>query len=90
MTDAISPTGTLNWVNVALGLSFILFNVAVSSFFALGLGRSLLTAAIRCVLQLAVVLVLLRKVFETENPFTVAGIACESILSSSYDMTRKR
>jgi ABC-type iron transport system FetAB permease component len=76
--DAIGPSATLNWVNVALGLSFVLFNVAIATYFGLGIGRSLLTAAIRCVLQLAVVALLLQKVFESNNPFAVAGIACKS------------
>lgn len=76
--DGISPTAPLDWENVALGISFVLFNVTVSAYFELGIGRSLLTAAIRCVLQLAVVALLLQKVFETNNPFVVAGIACGS------------
>jgi ABC-type iron transport system FetAB permease component len=77
--DIGGPTANLDWVNVALGLSFILFNVALSTYFELGIGRSLLTAAIRCILQLAVVAMLLEKVFETNNPFAVAGITCESV-----------
>jgi ABC-type iron transport system FetAB permease component len=73
MTD-VGPTAELGWSNVGLGLSFIIFNVAVSTFLGLGVGHSLLVAAIRCVIQLAVVAILLQKVFETENPFAVAGI----------------
>jgi ABC-type iron transport system FetAB permease component len=76
--DVSGPTATLDWVNVALGLSFVVFNVAVSSFFELGIGPSLLTAATRCVLQLAVVATILEKVFGSNNPFAVAGIACGS------------
>jgi ABC-type iron transport system FetAB permease component len=73
--DAIGSNATLDWVNVAIGLSFVIFNVAVTSYFELCIGRSLLTAALRCVLQLAVVALLLKKVFEYNNPFAVAGIA---------------
>ena len=70
-------TTTLTWANVALGFAFIVFDVIVSTVFGLGIGRSLLTAAVRCVIQLAVVALLLRKVFETDNPWAVAGITCE-------------
>ncbi|KAG6856931.1 hypothetical protein H0H87_012184 [Tephrocybe sp. NHM501043] len=77
------PTTHLGWANVALGFSFILFNVGVSAFLHLGVERSLLTAVVRCVLQLTVVAVLLQKVFATQNPWVVAGIApkCSSIYS---------
>lgn len=83
MMNVISPTAPLDWVNVVLGLSFVLFNVAVSSLFQLGISRLLFTAAMRCVLQLLAVLILLQKVFETDNSFAVAGIACEPPLSKS-------
>jgi ABC-type iron transport system FetAB permease component len=77
MTDEIPPTPTLRWVNVGLGLTFILFDVATSAVLGLGVGRSLLTAALRCILQLALVAGLLQKVFEAENPWAVAGISCK-------------
>ncbi|KAF9463945.1 hypothetical protein BDZ94DRAFT_1257835 [Collybia nuda] len=68
-------TPILGWTNVALGLSFILFDVFVSNIFGLGIGQSMLISAFRCVLQLGVVAVLLERVFATENPWAVAGIA---------------
>jgi hypothetical protein len=70
-------TPTLGWANVGLGLSFILFDVFVSAIFGLGIGRSLLISALRCVLQLGVVAILLQQVFATENPWAVGGIARE-------------
>ncbi|KII94200.1 hypothetical protein PLICRDRAFT_36435 [Plicaturopsis crispa FD-325 SS-3] len=71
-----APANThLSWANVGLAFSFILFNAIVSGSFGLGVGGSLLTAAVRCVLQLAVMGTLLQKVFETDNPWAVAGIA---------------
>jgi ABC-type iron transport system FetAB permease component len=78
--DVSGPTTTLDWMNVALGMSFVVFSVAMSTsaYFGLGIGRSVLTAAIRCILQLAVVALLLQQVFETKNPFAVAGIARRS------------
>jgi ABC-type iron transport system FetAB permease component len=67
----------LSWANVGLAFSFIAFDAVLSSVFGLHVGHSLVTAAIRCIVQLAFVATLLQKVFETENPFAVAGIACE-------------
>jgi hypothetical protein len=77
MSETITPTPTLGWVNVGLGLMFVLFDVTTSAVLGLGVGRSLLTASLRCILQLAVVAGLLQKVFEAENPWAVAGITCE-------------
>ena len=36
-----------------------------------------MTAAVRCVVQLALVATLLQKVFEADNAWAVGGIACE-------------
>lgn len=65
----------LTWTNVGLAFSFIIFDAVVSKSFSLGIGSSLVTAAVRCVLQLSVVALVLQKVFETNNPYAVAGIA---------------
>lgn len=79
MDSPSSDEGTeLTWLNVALAFGFIAFNVIFSYVFDLGVGVSLLVAATRCVVQLAIVGTLLQKVFETDNPWAVAGIACES------------
>jgi ABC-type iron transport system FetAB permease component len=69
-------TKNLSWLNVGLAFSFILFDAAVSFFFGLRVGRSLVTAAIRCVVQLAIMGTLLQSVLDTDNPWAVAGIAC--------------
>lgn len=68
---------TLTYAQVGLAFSFICFDALVSFGFGLGIGSSLITAAVRCVLQLAVVATLLQKVFEADNPWAVAGIAGE-------------
>ncbi|KAJ3518653.1 hypothetical protein NM688_g9407 [Phlebia brevispora] len=74
--DPGSPTADLTYGNVALAFSFIVFNAVVSRTFSLGVGTSLVTAAVRCVVQLTLVALILQKVFETNNPWAVAGIAC--------------
>jgi len=76
--DGSQPSNSnthLKWMNVGLALSFVLFDAVLSSTFGLRIGGSLITAAVRCIIQLAVVATLLQKVFETENPWAVAGIA---------------
>lgn len=70
-------TADLTWENVGLAFSFIIFDAAVSRIFQLGVGTSLVTAAVRCVIQLTLVSLILQKVFEAKNPWGVAGIACE-------------
>ena len=70
-----SGDGTLTWANVGFSFGFILFNVFLSNFFGLGVGWSLFVAAVRCVVQLAIVASLLTKVFESDSPWAVAGIA---------------
>ncbi|KAF9533992.1 hypothetical protein CPB83DRAFT_873415 [Crepidotus variabilis] len=69
-----SQQSTLTWTNVGIGLSFILFDVGVATVFRLGIGMSLLIAALRCIGQLSVVATLLQSVFENHNPWLVAAI----------------
>ncbi|KAG1841032.1 hypothetical protein DFJ58DRAFT_809361 [Suillus subalutaceus] len=75
MDGAPSDTTHLDWSNVGLGFSFILFNALISTSLQLGVGSSLLSAAIRCVVQLGLVALVLQKVFETNNPWAVGSIA---------------
>ncbi|KAI0052324.1 UPF0014-domain-containing protein [Auriscalpium vulgare] len=65
----------LTWSNVTLGLSFVVFDAAVSHMLSLGVGSSLMVAAFRCVVQLTLVATILERVFDTNNPLAVAGIA---------------
>lgn len=65
----------LEWTNVGLGLSFIAFDAILSHGLGLGVGRSLVVASIRCIVQLAVVATILEKVFDTNSFWAVAGIA---------------
>jgi len=75
--DPGGSTAPLSWANVGLAFSFILFDAVISVSFGLGVGSGLVTAAVRCIIQLSIVALLLQKVFETNNPWAVAGIACE-------------
>ncbi|EDR01754.1 uncharacterized protein LACBIDRAFT_310538 [Laccaria bicolor S238N-H82] len=73
--EPIHGQANLSWANVAMAMTFIVFNVGVSTVCHLGVGVSLMVAALRCVGQLAVVATLLQKVFETHNPWLVALIS---------------
>ena len=77
-TGPDAPSTNLQWDNVGLAFSFIVLDAVVSRTFSLGVGTSLVTAAVRCVLQLSLVALILQKVFETNNPWAVAGIARKS------------
>ncbi|EGO24331.1 hypothetical protein SERLADRAFT_467455 [Serpula lacrymans var. lacrymans S7.9] len=75
----------LTWGNVGLGFSFILFDAFVSTSFGLGVGSSLVTSAVRCIVQLGIVALLLQRVFETNNPWAVGGIACLLNLLGTFE-----
>lgn len=72
-----STETSLSWINVGLALSFILFDVVLSSVLRLGVERPLVTSLIRCVIQLGLALTLLQKVFNAKNPWAVTAIVCE-------------
>ena len=68
----------LTWYNVALALSFVAFDAILSSVYRLGISSSLISAALRCTIQLSVMALVLESIFKTKNPFGVAGLARES------------
>ncbi|TCD61060.1 hypothetical protein EIP91_009117 [Steccherinum ochraceum] len=75
--DVGQPDSThLTFNNIGLAFSFILFDALISTSLGLGVGSSLVTASVRCVVQLSLVALILQKVFEANNPWAVAGIAC--------------
>ncbi|KAF8837475.1 UPF0014-domain-containing protein [Paxillus ammoniavirescens] len=76
MDTTPSDSTHLSWANVGLGFSFILLNAFLSTSLNLGIGSSLVTSALRCIVQLAIVGLVLQRVFETNNLWVVAGIAC--------------
>ncbi|TFK49717.1 UPF0014-domain-containing protein [Heliocybe sulcata] len=93
MDTGNSPIGDqthLNWLNVALGLTFVMFNSFLSYNFRLGIGSALFTAALRCIFQLAIMGLLLKQIFETNNPWAVGGIACLlNVLGTSETVLNK-
>ncbi|KAH8112735.1 UPF0014-domain-containing protein [Phellopilus nigrolimitatus] len=75
MDERADSTALLTWGNVGLGFAFVAFDAIVSYGFGLGVGMPLITAAVRCVVQLALMALVLQKIFEAENPWGVAGLA---------------
>ncbi|KAI0311268.1 UPF0014-domain-containing protein [Amylostereum chailletii] len=75
----------LEWSNVGLGLCFVLFDAALSSSLGLGVGRSLLTAAARCIIQLTLVASILERVFKTDHFAAVTGIAVLLNLMGTFE-----
>lgn len=65
----------LSWSNVGLGFTFVAFDAMVSHSLGLGVGSALVTAAVRCVVQLAVMALVLQYIFDAKNPYGVAGLA---------------
>lgn len=76
MDTTPAQSTNLTWANVGLSLAFILFNAFVSTTLHLGVGRSLVTSAVRCIVQLALMGLVLQRIFETNNPWAVGAIAC--------------
>jgi ABC-type iron transport system FetAB permease component len=68
---------TLAWINVLIGLLFIIFDALLSLVLGLGIGSSLVIAAIRSVVQLTIMGLVLDKVFASDTIWGVIGIARE-------------
>ena len=80
--DFPMASSELTWINVVISLSFILFDIGVSTVFKLGIGLSLVVAGLRCIGQLTLVATVLHQVFETKNPWLVLLICCKFVLPS--------
>ncbi|KAG8736487.1 hypothetical protein FRC12_017578 [Ceratobasidium sp. 428] len=75
----------LTWVNVGIGFAFVVVDAVVSYGLGLGVGTSLVSAAIRCVVQLSIMGLVLQSVFETTTPWAVAGISCLLLVLGSFE-----
>jgi ABC-type iron transport system FetAB permease component len=76
------PVADLGWSHVGIGLTFIAFNSIISQALQLHIGASLVSAALRCVVQLTLVATILQRVFAAENFWAVVGIACKYVVVS--------
>ncbi|KAI9246611.1 UPF0014 family [Sporodiniella umbellata] len=85
--DTPKHTGTpeLTWVNVAIASSFILVNGGISVLLGLKLEKSLIIAAVRCLVQLTIMGYILEDVFKTKHPSLVMLMSCILILLGAYE-----
>lgn len=65
----------LTLTNVGIGLLFVIFDAVLSGVLGLGIGTSLVVAAVRCIVQLSAMSLVLGKVFDSDSVWAVAGIA---------------
>ncbi|CAE6433360.1 unnamed protein product [Rhizoctonia solani] len=75
----------LNWLNVGIGFCFVAVDAVVSYGLGLGVGTSLVSAAIRCTVQLSIMALILQSVFEASSPWAVAGISCLLLVLGSFE-----
>ncbi|KAI9262075.1 UPF0014 family [Sporodiniella umbellata] len=75
----------LSWVNVAVASSFILINGAISKSLGLKLEKTLIIAAIRCIIQLTIMGFILEDIFKTRQPALVMLMAFVLVLLGAYE-----
>jgi ABC-type iron transport system FetAB permease component len=83
------PVADLGWSQVGFALTFIAFNSIISQVLQLGVGASILFAALRCVVQLTLMATILQHVFAAENFWAVVGIACKYVVVCLADLDFK-
>ncbi|KAI8333308.1 UPF0014 family [Chlamydoabsidia padenii] len=82
---------SLTWYNVAFASSFLLVNAFISNRLNLKLGKPLLIAAVRCIVQLTIMGFILQDVFKARRPALVMILtfgmvflsACETVYNKS-------
>ncbi len=74
---------------LAVAAALLLVNVVLSVVLRLGLGRDLVVAAVRMVVQLALVGLVLDWVFSTRNPWIIVGIALAMAAIASVAAVRR-
>jgi putative ABC transport system permease protein len=80
---------TITWIDLALCSSLLLANGAVSMWLGLGLGRKLLIAGLRTVVQLSLLGLVLVHVFEAGNVWLVVVMGTLMILMASYEAVKR-
>jgi len=75
----------LTWGNVGIGFGFIAFDAAVSKVLGVHVGGSLLTASIRCILQLSAMGLILQSVFDARNIWAAAGISLLLVCLGTFE-----
>lgn len=80
----------LHFTDLALAAILLIANGAVSFWFRLGLERSIAISAVRMVLQLAVVALALRFIFELNTPFWTVLFAMFMAAAAAYEVISRQ
>ncbi|KAI8363822.1 hypothetical protein EDC96DRAFT_511846 [Choanephora cucurbitarum] len=83
--DKPSAAPTLSWINVAIASSFILINGGISLVLGLKLEKTLIVAAVRCLIQLTIMGFILEDVFKARHPALVLFMTFVLILLGAYE-----
>lgn len=80
----------LGYGDLALAANLVLLNAVLSFFFDMGMGRVWLVAGARVVLQLLLVGLLLKTVFELKSPLLIAALIIAMFASASYEIISRQ
>ena len=79
-------TPGVGFLELAIAAVLVLLNAALSLMLSLGIGRDLLVAAVRVVVQLLLVGLVLKTVFELASPLAVAAVVIAMLAAASYEI----
>ncbi|KAL1674169.1 hypothetical protein EV122DRAFT_221245 [Schizophyllum commune] len=94
--DSSTPSDEqeITYLNVSIAFTFIIVDAALSAYYNLDIGGKLVWAACRCVVQLSILGLILRPVFEMNNPLFVAGLVlllnCLGTMEVVINKSKKR
>ena len=76
----------IGYLELAIAAVLVLLNATLSLLLNLGIGRDLLVAAVRVVVQLLLVGLVLKTVFELASPLAVAAVVVAMLAAASYEI----
>ena len=79
-------THLLSYTDLLAGAALVLINAALSLLLNLGVGRALLIAAARATVQLLLVGLILRYVFDSSSPWLILGVAFIMTMLAGYEV----
>ncbi len=81
---------TVGASELAIAAALVLLNATLSLFLQVGLGREILVAAARAVVQLLLVGLVLQTVFHLQSPWLVAAVLLAMFASASYEILSRQ
>ncbi|KAJ2454176.1 hypothetical protein GGF42_003661 [Coemansia sp. RSA 2424] len=77
----------LSLVNVGIASLLLAINIALSAWLGLGMSKSLVISAVRCMAQLTVLSMVLNQIFQTENPVYIFGMTVGLGTLAAFEVT---